>query len=442
MKRLILLGIILAVFFSSPVHSVVLYADTFTRANNDTVGGSWAENQPASTNVSIVSNALRIRDDTGGSGPIVYLQLTNFSANSTVEFDVKVTTVTDWACGVSINSNRYNAGSWSNEYATTTNGVTAGKISSFTEATETVVLNAYNANDTYRVKYTNFNYGANTYDLTVNGTTVSDDSEATDPTQPYFSCWTTDGFTTAEIQIDNFCHYNGTTAYSECLTLTVPSITQSTYNVTSAIENGTVWRTNTTFSVNTTDSTPTVTFSTTSTGNCSIGTANMNYSTMIANDSNTKCGTVDTSSMTCTLPESKALQQGSQNIYIACRATDGGETSASTSGALNITLVSNATLESLARSRIETAMINALGSPIIYTGQQIYLRRLNGTQLLGTFDKVAVFGNQRWAVNYLIGSDSYVAMGNLTPVLYTFELTNSFATLQAQVESFINSTKI
>ena len=219
----------------------------------------------------------------------------------------------------------------------------------------------------------------------------------------------------------------------------IPSIVQASYNVTSATGNGTVWRLNTNVSVNTTTPTPTVLFNTTVAANCSIGLRDWNYSQMTANDSTTKCSTANTTGMNCTLPASQSLMLGAQNLYISCKSPEGENGNTSTSGALNISLIIS---ESSIRSVLDGAITNVLGNPAIYTDQQIYVRRLNGTQQLATFDKVAVSGNQRWAFNYLTGSDTYTGWTNLTPVLYVYETTNlSTGQLQTEVEAFIRNTR-
>jgi len=219
-------------------------------------------------------------------------------------------------------------------------------------------------------------------------------------------------------------------------------ITASTYNVTSGTGNTTIWRVNRSIAVNTTDPTPTVTFITGVTSNCSIGRSDWNYSVMVANDSDTKCGTVDTINMTCTLPSTKALTSGSQNLYLSCVGANGAQSNTSTSGALNITWLAGSSIESLARTTIETAANNVLVNPGIYTNQQVYLRRVNGTQQLATFDKVVVYGTQRWAINYLTGSDTYTGIKNLTPVLYVYESTNmTMSQLQTDIETLFTSTK-
>lgn len=98
--------------------------------------------------------------------------------------------------------------------------------------------------------------------------------------------------------------------------------------------------------------------------------------------------------------------------------------------------------ENSARTAIQNGIISSIPSATIYTDQQIYVRYLNGTQMLGTFDKVAVYGNQRWAFNAIFGSDSFTNMMNITPSFYVWEGNSSLSDgqIQVRVETLINST--
>ncbi len=70
------------------------------------------------------------------------------------------------------------------------------------------------------------------------------------------------------------------------------------------------------------------------------------------------------------------------------------------------------------------------------------IRALNGTQQLGSFDKVASYGRKRWAFNYITGSESYTYMLNLSPVFYVLEMSNiTFSEVTEQVGNLINATK-
>jgi len=102
--------------------------------------------------------------------------------------------------------------------------------------------------------------------------------------------------------------------------------------------------------------------------------------------------------------------------------------------------------ESAGRNAIGTGIMNALkGNYTTYTDQQVYGRHVNGTQMLGSFDKFVLYAgtNQRWAFNYDQNSSAgFTNMFNITPVFYVLELVNiSPWNITNTVESFINSTK-
>jgi len=123
------------------------------------------------------------------------------------------------------------------------------------------------------------------------------------------------------------------------LVATVTVINQSSYNVSSArnVGNRTLWSTNTSLTVLTTDSTPTVIFNVDKAGNCSIGKSNQNFTDMTTANADTKCGTTGTKLHTCTLPVSDQLSNAVQDIFISC--TDGTlENASSSSGTLSINL--------------------------------------------------------------------------------------------------------
>lgn len=118
----------------------------------------------------------------------------------------------------------------------------------------------------------------------------------------------------------------------------IPNITRSSYNVTSAYVNSTAWATDTKNVVGTRDSTPTINFTITTAGNCSVSLNNSNYTEMVSIDPNTQCSTTDTTDQLCTLPSTEALSSGDNNMYIGCIASAGGvsEFENSTSGPLRI----------------------------------------------------------------------------------------------------------
>ncbi len=77
-----------------------------------------------------------------------------------------------------------------------------------------------------------------------------------------------------------------------------------------------------------------------------------------------------------------------------------------------------------------------------YTAQQIFARKLDNTQDVGTFDWVAKKGSKVWAFNYVTKGEQHVQMFNMTPVLYVLEMSNITGTnITKKVEGIINATK-
>jgi|SRR3989344_8815416 len=98
--------------------------------------------------------------------------------------------------------------------------------------------------------------------------------------------------------------------------------------------------------------------------------------------------------------------------------------------------------EDTARAAIESGINGALSSPAIYTDQQMYLRNSSNSQDLGSFDKVASKGSQRWAFNYITAGESYTNMFNLTPSVYVLEIEDlTGAEITKAVGDIINATK-
>jgi Concanavalin A-like lectin/glucanases superfamily len=141
-------------------------------------------------------------------------------------------------------------------------------------------------------------------------------------TQGGFGVWGSAGF------IDNV-QFSSRYYFETEEQVAVLTIDQNTYNVTSAYLNATAWRTATTDTVFTYDATPTVTFDLSSAGNCTISNANLNYTEMYSGDTNTLCATTGSVSQSCTLPITKRLVKGLQNIYIACAGNNGAFTNSS-----------------------------------------------------------------------------------------------------------------
>lgn len=188
----------------------------------------------------------------------------------------------------------------------------------------------------------------------------------------------------------------------------------------------------------TNDTTPTFTFSTNVAANCRVGDDDQNYSTM---GSSRNCASGDgTTSHTCTLTVQDELVANPDYVFFGCQnAGDNSESALSSSGALEVELTN---LGDTIGNAIDSGIQNSLVWPgaTVYNNQQVYLRNLANSQVLGTADRVVVYGNQRWIINY----DNTTALGlfNLTPAIYTLDLVNVSSTfVTAQVRVFINSTK-
>ena len=136
----------------------------------------------------------------------------------------------------------------------------------------------------------------------------------------------------------------------------------------------------------------------------------------------------------------RIFAEGTTDIYISCKNTDGSQNRTSTSGALKITIQND---ENLKRDSIAAGVQSALSSGYaIYTDQRIYARNSANSQAIGAFDKVVKWMNKIWAFNTLNGADAATNMFNITPVLYILDLndTNS-SQVESNVRQFILNTK-
>jgi hypothetical protein len=98
--------------------------------------------------------------------------------------------------------------------------------------------------------------------------------------------------------------------------------------------------------------------------------------------------------------------------------------------------------ESEARNAIETGILNEIPGAAIYTDKQVYVRYADNTQKLGRFDKVAVYGNQRWLFNYITGGDSYNNFNDMEPVIYALEMEGKTqGEITSEVGNLIAGTK-
>jgi len=125
----------------------------------------------------------------------------------------------------------------------------------------------------------------------------------------------------------------------------------------------------------------------------------------------------------CTLQPSDALiLNNTDYAYIGCRDSSGNENLTSSSGPLEVSILKvEVQGEDAIQAGIETS---AIWPTTVYTNQQVYLRNSNNDQLLGTFDKVALYSttSQRWAFNYITSVELFInGLFNITPIFYTAE---------------------
>lgn len=214
------------------------------------------------------------------------------------------------------------------------------------------------------------------------------------------------------------------------------------YNMTSS-GGCTVWNTNKSSPCTTGTVTPAVSITTDENANCRIGVSDINYTAMEAARDCTSGG--GTTAHNCTIISSDALTLAESYIYLSCRDTAGNENKTSTSGALrlNITNLEEADGDRFIELGINDSVIGGIAS--IHSEKRIYTRTSNNTQALGKFDKIATYGNQIWAINYITTNDStsnFTYMVNMTPVFYVYEVSNiSLTDLRTNVKAFINATR-
>ena len=104
-----------------------------------------------------------------------------------------------------------------------------------------------------------------------------------------------------------------------------PTITQNTFNVTSAYQDPTVWQSDYNDTVYTQDRTPTTTFNISIRSNCSVSRTSNNYSSMISANADSKCATTNVTEQSCTVPSSDKLIDGPQWLYFSCISEYGYE---------------------------------------------------------------------------------------------------------------------
>ncbi|MCG8404559.1 MAG: hypothetical protein MI923_05110, partial [Phycisphaerales bacterium] len=92
---------------------------------------------------------------------------------------------------------------------------------------------------------------------------------------------------------------------------------------------------------------------------------------------------------------------------------------------VNLTLsdieISSIANEVTGRSAIEQGISAVLSKSADKTDYRVYLRRSNGSQETGVFDKYVESGSQRWVFNYITEGENFTSMLNLTPTVYVWE---------------------
>lgn len=211
------------------------------------------------------------------------------------------------------------------------------------------------------------------------------------------------------------------------------------YNLSTPSGDCTVWNTSKSTPCSTGDTTPTIVIKTDDDANCAIGLLDKNFTYYNNLSINRSCENGGTKSLICTLMPDDERTYEDATVYIGCRNTNGYENATSTSGNLSIQITG---LQQGTRAAIGVGVQNALLSGYTnYTSQQIYARKLDGTQKRGTFDWVAKKGSKVWAFNYITKGESHIGMFNMSPSLYVLEMSNiTNSTIINLVETMINGT--
>ncbi len=99
--------------------------------------------------------------------------------------------------------------------------------------------------------------------------------------------------------------------------------------------------------------------------------------------------------------------------------------------------------ETEARQAIAEGITGAIPAAAITTDQQIYIVDQAGQHSLGRFDKTTVSGSQRWAFNYLTGSETFTNIASLLNIVNIWEAQLlTYNGIVQQVTEFIGQTKV
>ena len=85
---------------------------------------------------------------------------------------------------------------------------------------------------------------------------------------------------------------------------------------------------------------------------------------------------------------------------------------------------------------------SGISNATVYNNQKVVVRDLDNNQVIMTFDKFVVKGNQRWAFRYKTAIDSFISeLFNIPGVLYAIEYTDmAFQEVKDSVRALINET--
>lgn len=248
------------------------------------------------------------------------------------------------------------------------------------------------------------------------------------------------------MNISSFVSYNGS-IYSKNSGPDIIASGITYYNLTvgSGCES---WNTDKNIACNTSIERPTIQFNTTEIAWCAISangtsTRGINYTEMGSSRNCTGAASGEgTTEHLCQVPLQDELVYETSYMYISCKDefNNMNKSGESTSGPLKLNVTS---LDTTFADSIRLGTSNSLSNTYtLYTDQKIYARNSANNQTLGTFDKTVKKLSKIWAFNRIGIFDSHVNMFNITPVLYTLELSNKTSSnITLEVEKLINSTK-
>lgn len=230
---LIMVGMTL---FSVTADAAILWKDDFNRADNAVVGTGWTETEGAGCSASISGNRLALQDGSGTAGVDIYHQITNFSTNTTIYYDLCVKQISYWMTGLSTSSGTFFA-DWTKVVSTVqTDATSLSKLYNFDGVTLTQLYTPTVDGSCYRVAQYGFS-GSNptTSRILINGTdtAVTGSTTAGALTSPYWHATTNNGGTGYTLYIDNYCAVNETTTWNDCFAIPTFSATAAN-NITGA----------------------------------------------------------------------------------------------------------------------------------------------------------------------------------------------------------------